>query len=96
MYVAGQFFDNFTRLTWPYFIKVVTMTVEDLKLKLVQLQRSAADDEIREAVTHMLFAVELDNAWTEEELQEYWREIELVERELATVRLLSLLEKQLN
>jgi hypothetical protein len=72
------------------------MTVEDLKLKLVQLQLSAADDEIREAVSHMLFAVELDNEWTEEELVEYWREIEVVERELTTVRLLSKLEKQLN
>lgn len=72
------------------------MTVEDLKLKLVQLQLSAADDEIREAVSNMLFAVELDNEWTEEELMEYWREIEVVERELTTVRLLSNLEKQLN
>jgi hypothetical protein len=44
----------------------------------------------------MLFAVELDNEWTEEELMEYWREIEVVERELTTVRLLSNLEKQLN
>lgn len=74
----------------------VIMTVEDLKMKLIQLQLTAADDEIRHAVVNMLFAIELDNEWTDDELQEYWREIELVERELSKVHLLSSLEHQRN
>jgi hypothetical protein len=72
------------------------MTVEDLKMKLIQLQQQAADEEIRQAVVHMLLAVELDDQWTEQELQKYWREIEVVERELTTVNLLTRLEHQLN
>jgi hypothetical protein len=72
------------------------MTVEDLKMKLIQLQQRAADEEIRQAVVHMLLAVELDDQWTEQELQKYWREIEVVERELTTVNLLTRLEHQLN
>ncbi len=72
------------------------MTVEDLKMKLMQLQQFAADEEIKQAVANMLFAVELDTEWSEEELQEYWLEIELVERELTTVSLLTCLEQRLN
>lgn len=72
------------------------MTVEDLKMKLIHLQQHAGDEEIRQAVANMLFAVELDDAWTEEELQEYWQEIEVVEREITTVNLLTRLEHRLN
>lgn len=72
------------------------MTVEELKAKLQLMQAKADDEEVRTAVQHMLYAVELDNEWTEDELKEYWKEIEAVEQQLATANLLERLSTQLN
>ncbi len=72
------------------------MTVAELKAKLQMIKASSDDESIRTAVDNMLFAVELDNAWSQEELQEYWQEIEAVEREINRASLLDQLKKRLN
>jgi hypothetical protein len=72
------------------------MTVAELKAKLQMIKASSDDETIRTAVDNMLFAVDLDNAWSQEELQEYWQEIEAVERELNRAVLIDKLKHRLN
>lgn len=76
--------------------KCTEMTVAELKAKLQMIKASSDDETIRTAVDNMLFAVDLDNAWSQEELQEYWQEIEAVERELNRAVLIDKLKHRLN
>jgi hypothetical protein len=99
----GQFFQLLSNISFlpgtaDYFgiDKCFEMTVAELKAKLQMIKASSDDESIRTAVDNMLFAVELDNAWSQEELQEYWQEIEAVEREINRASLLDQLKKRLN
>jgi phytoene/squalene synthetase len=58
------------------------MCIEDLKEKLLHLKQVACDDETQQAASTMLEALEIEADWTEEELQQYCREVAELEQAL--------------
>ncbi len=58
------------------------MCIEDLKEKLLHLKQVACDDDTQQAANTMLEALEIEADWSEEELQQYCKEVAELENEI--------------
>jgi len=58
------------------------MCIEDLKEKLTHLKQVACNEETQQAANTMLEALEIEADWSEEELQDYCKEVAELEKEI--------------
>ena len=58
------------------------MRVDDLKEKLLHLANATHNEEAQQAVAVMLEALQIEATWTEEELEQYCKEVEELEQML--------------